>query len=286
MKQKLVQLTENFSYLECGDNDRPNMGLVKGKNHYLVIDGGNSKGNVDLFYSYTGLHNKNGGFLVLTHHHWDHVCGASFLEMPLIAGCQIIEGIKKQQKMDWSREGIEDSCSKGIIPEFTKRNMLGELILDPSVKKHHFRIPDIGTEGKINFDLGGVHAEYFPIKSSHTSEQYSVYVREDRVLFIGDILWPNMDGPEENWYYSLKEFMQMKETLLGIDALWYVESHAAPIDRTTLSIWLLRTEWILRFILEKKGTMEDAEKEMPEELRSTTLGYEQYLTQAFKNVRE
>ncbi len=264
MNQNFVNLTEHCSILGCGANDRPNIGFVKGTEKFLVIDCGNSRANAELFIEKAGIKGNHRGQIFLTHHHWDHVCGSSFFDLPVISSKITAEKIKEQSQLIWTAEGIEKNYAENVIPVFTRDNMTGELKNQIEMKSYLFKTPEITTESEIEINNGNLDVIYTPIVSCHTEGQMGIYIKEDRVFFIGDVLWPFMDCNQKDWYYDLKKFEQMREQLLSFDAEIYVESHASPISRMKLEKWL---DAMIASM--KKGKIEIAEE--------VALGYEDIL---------
>lgn len=272
MKQNFVRLTEHCSILECGANDRPNIGLVRGTESFLVIDCGNSRANAELFINKAEIKGNHQGQILLTHHHWDHVCGSVYYDLPVKSSKITSQKIQAQQKFDWDKTGIEANYKNNVIPVFTRDNMIGELSVQTEMHRYFFKTPDETADGEVEFNPGGLNVIYTPIVSCHTEGQMGVFVKEDKVFFIGDVLWPFMDCNQKDWYYDLKTFEIMKEQLLSFDAELYVESHAAPIPRKKLEKWLDAMA----------ASMKNGKIEVPEE---AALGYEDVIQCNVKNLQ-
>lgn len=288
MKKHLIQLTDHFSYLEYSENDRPNIGLVIGKTGFLIIDSGNSRKCAENFLSAlkkkrSQIKSKN-GYLVLTHHHWDHICGAFFYEFPVFASSETCKKIKDMKKIKWTLSGIENAFQENLIPAFTKDNMISEFSLNKSEREFKIKIPDVKVNGNLIFNFEDVHCEYSPIESCHCDGQYLIFIREDNLLFIGDVLWPFMDTNQENWFYDVNKFKKMKESLLSYKADWFVESHAKPIPREKMEKWLEKILFLLEFVTEGKS-LENALEVLPQQLKETSLGYDELIYSAIRNCK-
>lgn len=149
MKKHLIQLTDHFSYLEYSENDRPNIGLVIGKTGFLIIDSGNSRKCAENFLSAlkkkrSQIKSKN-GYLVLTHHHWDHICGAFFYEFPVFASSETCKKIKNMKKIKWTLSGIENAFQENWFYDVNKFKKMKESLLsykaDWFVESHAKPIP-------------------------------------------------------------------------------------------------------------------------------------------------
>lgn len=275
MRQDFVKLSSHCSILTYGDNDRPNMGFVSGTDSSIIVDGGNSEKHFRLLSSAARI--ENAEYLLLTHNHWDHVCGSSFFSSgKLVSSAVTAEKISRMNDMVWDADGIESAYQLNRIPVFTRDNMLGELQLNAS-RPFEFRVPDITVDSETCFDLGNVSCRYIPITSCHCDGQMGVYVEQDKVFFVGDILWPDMDRNQDEWFYDLEKFRMMSEQILSVDADVYVESHADPIPRNMLESWLKKMQSIMESV--KCGNMNarEAESRLPLDLRQSKLGYEDLL---------
>lgn len=280
----MVQLSEHFSYFPCGKNDRPNIGYVVGKYGAAIIDSGNSKKNAELFLREIRKEERNQNCsLLLTHQHWDHICGAQYMEVPVYSSRSVYEKIAVMREREWTIETVKKANKQKLLCDWTCQNICGELEAGEKLK---MRLPDYAIEEAMTFELGGVTCYYEPIVSCHGEGQYLVWIPEDKIVFIGDVLWPNMEGMEDSWYYSRHQFEQMKEQLLKYPADWYVESHVAPIPRDKLENWMQRMSFIVDAVLQGEGDMDKIFKLMPAKWKNATLGYEGELYQACHNCRE
>ena len=74
------KISENVYYTDNEEaTDRPAMGYIKGDKYSLMVESGNSKANVNLFFSHlkeNGL--KEPDFVTISHSHWDHSYGLSY----------------------------------------------------------------------------------------------------------------------------------------------------------------------------------------------------------------
>lgn len=281
MKQDFVKLSKHCSILPYGDNDRPNIGIISGSETSIIVDGGNSESHFGLLPSAVI---SNAEYLFLTHNHWDHVCGSSFFYSgKVVSSVVTAEKIGRMNDMVWDADGIESAYQVNRIPEFTRNNMLCELKLN-DFRPFEFRVPDITCDTEAVFDLGNLTCRYIPIMSCHCDGQMGVYVEQDKVFFIGDILWPDMDRKQDEWFYDLEKFRMMSEQILSVDAVVYVESHADPIPRNMLEMWLRKMQSIMEGVKYANKSAREAESLLPQELKQSNLGYEELLYGACDRV--
>lgn len=289
MKQKMMKLSEHSSYLQFGDNDRPNIALVKGNDRFIVIDAGNSKAHAELFLAESGLSGCRNGSVFFTHKHWDHICGAEYFDLPVFSSEYTAAKVTDMKKIKWDEDGILKAREANVIPEFTKNNMLEEQRLaSEGDREFRMKVPDfhLSPGSILTMNLGGITCKCVPLSGNHTEGQYGIFVPEDRVFFIGDVLWPFMDCTQTEWHYSLAAFKKLKKELMSFDAQWYVESHADPVEREFLERWLSMMIYAMEFVRKGRGTAADAFASMPADMKCAMLGYEELIMDSITNCTE
>lgn len=202
----------------------------------------------------------------------------------MIASVDTYRKILFLKEKRWNKEGILSAFSQSLISEFGKDNMLAELNQGKE-KEFNFRLPDMIVSGSLNFNLGKCNSSYRSITSCHCPGQYVLYVEEDKILFIGDILWPNMDADESLWFYDYEVFKKMREELLSYDAEFYIESHAKPISRNDLGLWLKKIIFLMEAVKFKKLSIEESIKKLPENFKEIDFGYDDLILGAIGNCR-
>lgn len=124
-------------------------------------------------------------FVVNTHYHADHTYGNCFFDEAIIVGHQLCY----QLLSEVGRRGLEEAKQSSSVFEDVE-----------------IRLPNVVvTEGTMELRLGGktLELEHLP---GHSPDSVTVYVREDRVLFAGDLLMPIpyfVDGSFEDFRESL-----------------------------------------------------------------------------------
>ena len=87
----------------------------------------------------------------------------------------------------------------------------------------------------LTLDLGGLTARLLPVESDHAPDCRVVHLVEERVVFLGDCLYLNMD--REPWYWSVTKTRRLLATLLALDADWYIPAHHGLYDRAGFRRW-------------------------------------------------
>lgn len=281
--QDFKKISEHVSIMGYGENDNPVMAYIHGKYGAVVVDGGASRKQALKFRSFLGENEKNMLKAVLvTHHHWDHVFGLEGLDIPVICGESTLPWLEHMSKCQWKQKDMDEKLKEGEIFEFTYNNMKNELG-DDGVK---LPIP-LGVSGKTVFFLGDADVIYSPIDSCHCDDCHTIYVKEDKILFLGDALWPNMESAVSQWYYSMESVKSMYEILMGYDADYFIDSHDDMMDRKHFDGFMKKLIFMLEYSFNNRGcSYGEIEKSVPEELKNFKTGYDEWLETAIVNCRE
>ena len=107
-------------------------------------------------------------YVILTHHHPDHVYGACLMEGELIA---------------------HERCRR-ILQKDGERILQSDRVQNPSLAGVTIRLPEvIFDRGQVSLHVGGKTITLIHTPGN-TSDGVSVYVREDKVLLAGDLVMP------------------------------------------------------------------------------------------------
>ena len=219
----VIQLTPRVWYtppVEAGD--RPTLGLAAGRNAALLIDGGNSPAHVkELLTAAESLPIPPLKALCLTHWHWDHTFGAASTGLPVTACRATAEKLDWMRGLSWTDEAIARRVAQGTEMEFCRENIL----IEWPDNARQIRIPEVSRlfDREETIDLGGLTARIFRVDSDHTPDCCVVQLVEEGVVFLGDSLYLNMD--HEPWFRTVERTRQLMETLLALNARWYVPAH-------------------------------------------------------------
>jgi glyoxylase-like metal-dependent hydrolase (beta-lactamase superfamily II) len=259
---KLEKLTEGIVFSHpVEETDRPILAGIRGDDFTLLIDAGNSKAHYQEFeYALLeqGFPQRNA--LVLTHWHWDHIFGAASAKGPVLAHRLTREKMKDLKAYEWTDEALEQRVMSGIEIEFCRACMLKEL---PSPREVVIRIPEIEVDDRLLVDLGRTQCVIEHIGSEHAEDHLIIYSVEDRVLFIGDILF--VDIYDGEWYWTPRKVERLIDRLLSYPADWIVASHVYPVQ--SRANFEAECEWIRRIgqIVEASESLDAAKRRIKEE---------------------
>jgi glyoxylase-like metal-dependent hydrolase (beta-lactamase superfamily II) len=238
MEHKFEQLSPHILIMHAEhETDRPVIAAITGARRTLLMDAGASPAHAGQFRAELERRGcRLPDLLALTHWHWDHSFGMSAWDIPAVAHKETAEALAALSGRGWSDEDMAELVQAGTISEDSVRHITleyGERREIAVVK------PDIVFTGRITIDLGGVTCELSHVGGDHASDSCVLYVKEDKVLFLGDALGPSVYGGPRK--YSSTGFLRLLEMAYGYGADWLVESHSLPLDsqqfRTDLDPW-------------------------------------------------
>lgn len=228
MTQQLINLSNRVSYLTpVGPTDRPILMAVTGARHTLMIDGGNSKAHAELFLEKL----KEAGkplpdLTAVTHWHWDHIFGLAALNIPAIASYDTKRAMEELVAFKWDDQSLDERVASGVEIQFCADAIREEF-------KDHRDIevvmPSVLFEDELTIDLGGVTCLLKQVGSDHAKDSTVIYVKEEKILFLGDVTAPLMYAPK--WHYTADETLNLLDRLDQFDAETYVISHYKPISK-------------------------------------------------------
>jgi glyoxylase-like metal-dependent hydrolase (beta-lactamase superfamily II) len=211
--------------------DRPILGAISGANGTLMVDAGNSPAHVDLFLrgaARVGLPPLR--YLVITHWHWDHVFGAQALDLPTLASVETRRIVTEMTSLQWDDASLDARVAQGAEIAFCRDMMRLEW---PNRSALAIRPPNIGIRAAVEIDLGGVICDVVPVGGDHSSDSTVVYARDDKVLFLGDCLGPDLYSGDPS--YTTRALFPLLDRLLGFHAELYVEAHEPePMTRSQM----------------------------------------------------
>jgi glyoxylase-like metal-dependent hydrolase (beta-lactamase superfamily II) len=171
--------------------------------------------------------------VIVSHYHADHIYG---LQVFKAAGAEI-----------WAHENSRRYLDS---PELESRLAQRREELFPWVDETTRVIPpDTLLAGDTDFEFGGVHFSVRYVGPAHSSEDLALYVREDRVLYAGDLVFKGRipfvgDADSKSWLAAL-------DKLLAFDAKLLVPGHGAASSNPRADLTLTRD--YLRFIRAAMG---------------------------------
>ncbi len=175
-----------------------NTGLVVGRDAVLVIDTLVSAREAARFMAdIRKVTDKPVKYVVNTHFHLDHSFGNSrFAQQGAVVIAQ-----------DNSRKNYNNGNALLAHPE-----MVGMTPAD--LEGTVLQSPDISFPDSLTIDLGGLTVELHYPGPTHTNDSITVYIPQEKVIFVGDILFtryhPNLaEGDFPNW---IKVLTQLEQT--------------------------------------------------------------------------
>lgn len=160
--------------------------------------------------------------VIVSHYHADHIYGLQVLKA---AGAEI-----------WAHENSRAYLNS---PELEARLAQRREELFPWVDETTQVIaPDRLLSGDVDFAMGGVHFSLRYVGPAHSAEDLAMYVREDRVLYAGDLVFKGRipfvgDADSKSWLASL-------DKLLAFDAKTLVPGHGGVSRNAKTDLTLTR----------------------------------------------
>jgi glyoxylase-like metal-dependent hydrolase (beta-lactamase superfamily II) len=260
----MQKLSERVYFMKYDDsNARPSLGLVIGEKQSLMIDAGNSKEQAEEFLKAAkklGVDNLR--YLGITHFHWDHVYGIPYLGL-----CSISS--EKTQKKLKRLKAIAESDSDC---EAEERNTVEYLkILKSEVELEDI---DIGFEGKLRLELGGVSCIFEHIGGDHSEDSSLIYIESEKVMFLGDATYRGFSGGKR--YHSLENVESLAESILKYDCEIYVTSHKEVYSREQIEAMMFRM-----IELGKEAAGADSTAEVEEKAQTILSEEDRFYLEAF-----
>ncbi|MGY4789057.1 MBL fold metallo-hydrolase [Bacillus sp. OHL2] len=200
--------------------------MVVGNNKTLMIDAGNSEDHANYFIQRTLKHENNAkpNIVVLTHWHWDHIFGLRALpDTVSITSAKTRKEMEKLVPFSWSDEAIDERMREGTEIEFCAKAIKEEYQGHRDIQ---VVLPDVTFVRRIEIDLGGVTCIVQYVGGDHAADSVIVYVKEEKILFLGDCIYPKMYA--EKVHYTVNEILRLLDEVEAFDADTYIPSHQRP----------------------------------------------------------
>ncbi len=224
----LHALTDRIWYSDfVSRGDRPALGLVRGDEACLVVDGGNSPAQAGEFLSLVPSGLPPLRWLAVTHWHWDHVFGADTFGLPLVCRRGTGEKLRWMQGLSWTDDAIAARVADGSEIPFCQEHITLEF--PPNDREIRVPSPHFMLDGPAWINLGGLEVHLLPVEADHTDDCLVVHIPDEGVVFLGDSVYMRMQ--EEPWSYSSQGILPLMERLAELEAQWYVPSHGPVWSR-------------------------------------------------------
>lgn len=256
----LEKVTERIYYLmNRNEDERPALGVIKGDSCCLVFDAGNSPTHADILLSEIEKMNfPPVKYVVVSHHHWDHIFGIDRFDAIKIASnktyelSNIYKGIKLDEiSLETAKkdEIFDDIAVKLVKEEFGNRIVLEGVQFD------------LLFSGELEINLGGVTCLIKEIINPHRKDGTIVYIQDEKTLFLGDAAYGcTKDGQS---YYDSQKLISMMQEVNTFEADYYLCSHESICTREEI-IWYFDQLKMGLEITKECDTSEDAIRKFKE----------------------
>jgi glyoxylase-like metal-dependent hydrolase (beta-lactamase superfamily II) len=117
----------------------------------------------------------------ITHAHWDHVGGHSYFR-----------GLNSHPKF-YGRGNYQEEFDKEFnAPEVFAKQFFGERFSSEDVRSYK---PDIAIDNRTEVNIGGSTFELVPARGGETHDAMLIYLPEEQVMFMGDVIMPYLGAP-------------------------------------------------------------------------------------------
>jgi glyoxylase-like metal-dependent hydrolase (beta-lactamase superfamily II) len=234
----------------------PDVGIIVGTKGVLVVDTGlgEANGRVVLAEAKKVAPGRQ-LYLVTTHVHPEHDLGANAFP----ASTKMIRSTDQEKDID--EFGLQ------LANFFASRSAVEADLL----KGATFRKADIEFDKQYDLDLGEVHVHIQALGPNHTRGDTGIFVKEDRVLFAGDVAMagqPNFSNPPSS---SLDHWLATLDVLAAFKPLIIVPAHGPIGDASYIAnyrIYLTTIRDRTRTLKQQSRTVDETAKIITEELKS------------------
>jgi glyoxylase-like metal-dependent hydrolase (beta-lactamase superfamily II) len=117
----------------------------------------------------------------ITHAHWDHVGGHSYFG-----------GLNLRPKF-YGRGNYQEEFEKEFNgPDVFGKQFFGERFNAEDVLSYK---PDVTVDSRTDLSIGGSKFELIPARGGETHDAMLIYLPEERVMFMGDVIMPYLGAP-------------------------------------------------------------------------------------------
>jgi glyoxylase-like metal-dependent hydrolase (beta-lactamase superfamily II) len=117
----------------------------------------------------------------VTHAHWDHVGGHSYFR-----------GLNSHPKF-YGRGNYQEEFDKEFnAPEVFAKQFFGERFNAEDVLSYK---PDVAIDNRTDLNIGGSNFELIPARGGETHDAMLIYLPEEKVMFMGDVIMPYLGAP-------------------------------------------------------------------------------------------
>jgi glyoxylase-like metal-dependent hydrolase (beta-lactamase superfamily II) len=242
MELQLTQLTEHVWLLPHHPNPntiQSSIGVIANRNRSLLVDAGNSPRLArKLKTELVRCNLPPISHIIYTHHHWDHIYGASEFGVPVTAHtiCKAI--LEEEARKPWGIEFLEKEIKRNPKLE-TSYNARATSITDWAAFK--IIVPENAFEKEDTIDWDGLTIELEHVGGVHAEDSIVVKVPQEGVMFLGDCYYPPpLHLREEDPVPSFEMLRRLQDPAYHL----YVEGHDKPFTHVELLNFLRQIgEW-------------------------------------------
>jgi glyoxylase-like metal-dependent hydrolase (beta-lactamase superfamily II) len=174
--------------------------------------------------------------VLVTHAHWDHVGGHSYFR-----------DLNPRPKF-YGRANYQEEYEKEFNgPEVFGKQFFGERFSANDVLSYK---PDITIDKRTDLNIGGLKFELIPARGGETHDAMLIYLPDDKVMFLGDVIMPYLGAPfvEEGDLQGLFDAIDMvvsrnpQHLLLGHEPLTRVFSSPLILSHLKTDLAWLRDQ--------------------------------------------
>jgi len=159
----------------------------------------------------------------VTHAHWDHVGGHSYFR-------GLNPGSKFYGRGNYQEEFEKQSNGPGVFG----KQFFGEQF---SVEDFLSYKPDIAIDSRTDLTIGGSKFELIPARGGETHDAMLIYLPEERVMFMGDVIMPYLGAPfDEDG--DLQGLLDAIDVIVSRNPLYLLHGHE-PLTRNFSSPLIL-----------------------------------------------
>jgi glyoxylase-like metal-dependent hydrolase (beta-lactamase superfamily II) len=117
----------------------------------------------------------------ITHAHWDHVGGHSYFRSQSLS------------PKFYGRGNYQEEFEKEFSgPDIFARPFFGKRFSAEDVLSYK---PDVAIDNRTDLTIGGSKFELIPARGGETHDAMMIYLPDDRVMFMGDVIMPYLGAP-------------------------------------------------------------------------------------------
>ena len=235
----LQRISSHVYWLPPAKPDRPSLCAVVGEHATLMLDAGASDAHARVFLDALAAEGvAPPTAVVLTHADWDHVFGAVEVGAAVIAHQLTDVALAELAATDWSDGALDARVEAGERSPEHAANIKEEM---PAPRHVQVARADILFEDGIDLELGGANVQVRHVGGDHAADSTVIYVKQDRLLFLGDALYESTRGEAGGAARTLtaERAFPLLDAVIDFDAELYVEGHTDTVMPRAEAVELL-----------------------------------------------